>query len=436
MKPEEINSLLLSGIRAAEDGELSSARKNLLAVIEVDERSEKAWYWLSRIVDSDEERKICLENVLVINPAHNEARRLLVELDNKKLKSAINQDDVYIRHEVGPISPASALLYPERSTREWSYTEPHLEQKTHDFSYQAHSSYDDVWESEDDICPYCAAELAYDEWRCPNCKRSLKHSYYRYPKPSSDLWIYLVLIIGIGQFSFILVLLGLIFNRSVLDLIWQSLIFVIVIILAAGISTRRFWSYLGSIIALIMIMVSLVVTILIEPETPTVMNELIASEGFFQSLGDNAVLFALEPFVGFIAPIQIVAVILALLYGLLRVGADFERITVRRVAAVDHGISGASMYYARAKQYAEQKMWAIAILHYRRAAALEPTRSFYLAKLGEAYAQLGYYQRSLDVLESARRHETDSQRIEEWTSLIRQVQEQERLASGIVVNGI
>jgi hypothetical protein len=46
--------------------------------------------------------------------------------------------------------------------------------------------------------------------------------------------------------------------------------------------------------------------------------------------------------------------------------------------------------------------------------------------LGKAYGELGYYERSLDVLESAQKFERDAQKKKEWTALIRQIQEQER----------
>ena len=48
-------------------------------------------------------------------------------------------------------------------------------------------------------------------------------------------------------------------------------------------------------------------------------------------------------------------------------------------------------------------MWARATLHFRRAVALEPASISYQKALAESYAHLGYYQRSLDVLEFAHR---------------------------------
>lgn len=59
---------------AAKAGRAAEARRLLETVLDADERNEQAWLWLSGVVDDDEERIICLENVLTINP-HNEVAR-------------------------------------------------------------------------------------------------------------------------------------------------------------------------------------------------------------------------------------------------------------------------------------------------------------------------------------------------------------------------
>lgn len=70
----ELKATLDQAILAAKEGRKAEARRLLETVLDADERNEQAWLWLSGLVDSDEERSICLENVLTINP-HNEAAR-------------------------------------------------------------------------------------------------------------------------------------------------------------------------------------------------------------------------------------------------------------------------------------------------------------------------------------------------------------------------
>jgi hypothetical protein len=51
--------------------------------VEIDQYNEQAWLWLSAVVDSPEEQRTCLENVLAINPANERARQGLDILSKK-----------------------------------------------------------------------------------------------------------------------------------------------------------------------------------------------------------------------------------------------------------------------------------------------------------------------------------------------------------------
>ena len=75
---------LKQGIAAVKAGRKAEARKLLTQVIEQDERNEMAWLWLSGAVDADEDRRICLENVLAINPNNEMAKRGLASLTAKE----------------------------------------------------------------------------------------------------------------------------------------------------------------------------------------------------------------------------------------------------------------------------------------------------------------------------------------------------------------
>lgn len=77
----QIAELLQRGIAAAKAGRKEDAYQTLLRVTELDERNERAWLWLSGVVESFEDRRICLENVLAINPGNAHARAGLQWLD-------------------------------------------------------------------------------------------------------------------------------------------------------------------------------------------------------------------------------------------------------------------------------------------------------------------------------------------------------------------
>ena len=64
----QIESLLEKGIEAARSHEKKRAQEILTHVIELDQYNEKAWLWLSSVVDSQSDKEVCLENALLINP--------------------------------------------------------------------------------------------------------------------------------------------------------------------------------------------------------------------------------------------------------------------------------------------------------------------------------------------------------------------------------
>jgi hypothetical protein len=65
-----ISKLLSAGVDAVKGKRLEEARELLYQVIDLDERNEKAWLWLSGVVEETDGRIVCLENVLAINPHH------------------------------------------------------------------------------------------------------------------------------------------------------------------------------------------------------------------------------------------------------------------------------------------------------------------------------------------------------------------------------
>lgn len=76
----ETDELLRRGITALKAGRKKEAHRLLTQVVEQDERNEMAWLWLSGAVDTDDDRRICLENVIGINPNNGVAQRGLETL--------------------------------------------------------------------------------------------------------------------------------------------------------------------------------------------------------------------------------------------------------------------------------------------------------------------------------------------------------------------
>jgi hypothetical protein len=71
---------LNAGIAAAREGRREEARELLQQALQADPRSEQGWLWMSAVVETDDERRICLERVLTINPKNQTAQAGLEKL--------------------------------------------------------------------------------------------------------------------------------------------------------------------------------------------------------------------------------------------------------------------------------------------------------------------------------------------------------------------
>lgn len=92
MSEQNLNELLKQGIELAREGKKAEARKLFEQVTELDDQNEKGWYWLASVVESDEERRICLSNVLLINPGNERAQQLMAKLDSKAAKAKSEEE--------------------------------------------------------------------------------------------------------------------------------------------------------------------------------------------------------------------------------------------------------------------------------------------------------------------------------------------------------
>ncbi len=101
-----VAATLAQAIAAARAGRHDEARATLLKVLEADERNESAWLWLSGVVSTPAERRVCLENVLAINPANEHARRGLALLDSQPAPSGAST--VRLTPPAAPAAPAVA----------------------------------------------------------------------------------------------------------------------------------------------------------------------------------------------------------------------------------------------------------------------------------------------------------------------------------------
>jgi tetratricopeptide (TPR) repeat protein len=137
----QINQWLRDGITAARVGRREAAREMLLKVLHNDEEHEQAWLWLSGVMDSLDEQRICLENVLAINPGNQAAQRGLQALEagndaTVEAAKPAHYPDLH-NHEVATLEQVGGRSIPEHP------------------------------------CPYCGAATSLEQRRCPQCRQSL-----------------------------------------------------------------------------------------------------------------------------------------------------------------------------------------------------------------------------------------------------------------------
>jgi len=380
MATTENNDWLKAGINAIKSGDKEKGRVLLMKIIETDEKNELAWLWLAAVVESDEEKRICFENVLTVNPDNRIARKQLTKL-NEKLSSATDNLSPLIQdNRAGDIAI-------EDSFDEVSATE--IDKPT--FSS---SIIDDVWANDDDICAYCATVLGEDDLKCPKCKRQLIRKRYRYPA-TAILHVFWVFLLTLG-----LVLLFQagyklrVENNTIAAAIHVSLTAVL-IILVFGVYFRMIIAHITSIIVLILVSILSVANFLIpfDPSSLGTANLDPAFQGFTNMFVQRLGIF--------LKVVQISLSISTLFYAIFRASPEFDQVKERVIAKTKKGLNTAVDYHMNARRYMHDGMWASAVLHWQRAAAIDPHNIIYQRDLAKAYFRLGFIERGLIVLQSA-----------------------------------
>lgn len=100
----ELPALLRQGIAAAKAGDQETARRILTYITKQEPQNEQAWLWLSGVVESPEEKRACLQRVLVINPHNMHARRGLEWLAVQLLRERAASEEPVVAAEPEELS--------------------------------------------------------------------------------------------------------------------------------------------------------------------------------------------------------------------------------------------------------------------------------------------------------------------------------------------
>lgn len=366
------DDLLALGIAAVRAGDRAHARACLLAAIQTGEHDVRAWYWLSRAVDSVDEREICLENVLALDPGHTAIQAELAAL--RRERAGAQQ-----------VTPAVSFIpaTPEECLISDAATEPLP-------------------------CPFCGAITGPLDRTCPACQRSL----WIRERKTKDHSIY----------SLVLVL----FWLMQANYAWLGLCFVYL----GGSLLSAAEEMSGAMRAAEAVAAFLGVdpAALLGDNLPLLPVLAAAGGAFGLSLAIAVGLYLRSRFVYWLAVGLTLLGLLAVLYqaataehlpllwllgalllsavtmGLVFRASDEYEWRERRLAAVlDPDVNSDSALVARGRQHAAQGMWARAAVHWSRAVALNPSHPGHRLALATAYVNLGQPERAREHAEAAQR---------------------------------
>ena len=121
------------------------ARALLAQVLQADTDNIRAWMWLSTVVDSLAEQKLCLKRLLALDPGNKQAQAALARLD-------------------GDRSPPRLERFPNRSHTKPADQLPHL---------PARPAPERLGGSALPDCPFCRRPVSATGTRCPHCRLPL-----------------------------------------------------------------------------------------------------------------------------------------------------------------------------------------------------------------------------------------------------------------------
>jgi tetratricopeptide (TPR) repeat protein len=441
-----LDDMLRQGVAAAKAGQRERARELLMRVVDLDERNATAWLWLSGVVDSLDDREICMENVLTIDPDNAAARRGLELVRQQKASQAVSADmraspltssPVAMRLRV-PVSPASAILQQDFSAQPLPESEPVSVDQVpeppvvartrtpvspasamlqEDFASQRPAQQPEIAPppvqivdefGDEYLCPYCAISTEPDDRRCKSCGGKLWIQFRKREKRSKLLWT----LIGFQAFNTMIlavpplfVYLGMLSLESILPELGAE---------AMDAALPAWAITLVTLMAAIPFLLSL----------GLLAGLYLCWKPVYYLLLVNAVIELLLALVSFglvegIAPGLIgigMAAVTAVLT--LQLGADFETERRRILLRLDRGLKSGPDYLARGNLYNQRRMWGLSAIHLRMAAGLMPVRLDVQAMLATTYIRLGRYDSAERVVAKAEEITPDDQRVRGLRTLL------------------
>lgn len=414
-----MNDLLQRGIELARAGQREEARTTLLQLVEADESNELGWLWLSGVMDRPEDIRVCLENVLEINPVNQQAIKGIGWLNAHYGLPSIQEPEPELEPEPEPIR-APAVAAPVAVA-------PILPPAVSDTP---------AVEAENP-CPYCGAPTTISQRNCLRCRNSLM--IRTDPHEKRSLWLtilavlrlieatltvfsgcaVLALAVGAYQASRILeqqagsttpnpaITIAII---GVLVLIWAAISFSI----GRGLLRRQRWAFYATIVLAVFGLIGALIQFVGGQAALAALNTAALQSAQSADLPPEAIR-------GIISAILLFSLVLQGLYIALIVASirDFYGPLLRFVPSfkrIDHTTN-----YNNGVAYKNRGMWYMAMREWELAVGRASQNVTYLHALGLAYAQVGRFSNARTTLDHAIELAPNNAQIIESRTLIEQM---------------
>ena len=375
MEPNELDRLLREGIATARAGQRERARELLLQVIAQDEEREAAWLWLSGLLDDPQERQICLENVLTLNPDNVAAQQGLRFLREQELAAAAQ-----------PPGPARSPLLPSQPVPELAPVQPAQAQLPSTPQRSTHVEIDPFG------CPYCGGSVSGEEPVCDHCRRLVT---LRYRKRDDWAWV--------GWLALFFLLLGLAawlegyFVAQVVPMKelpqWLGDTAIRYLVGAALFEPGGVRGDLAEFAGIVTLVNYVFAGLCLVAAGGLALRSRVAYFGSLILIGLLVVITGvglLAQLTGWIPAVLRLGLIALCARWLIDSAPAFEWETRSYNADLDQGLKTDMDYYVQGQHYREKGMWAKAAAHWQVAARLAPGQVQYRVALANAYLKMGY----------------------------------------------
>lgn len=457
LRRQRLDRWLREGISAAKAGQCDRARELLTRFVEQDEENAQAWLWLSGVVDSLEDREVCLENVLALDPDNDAARRGLAQMRERRQAQVPAPAEVAPFYTTDPDSeppfapfpagsdseppfapfpaspdsqdaqssispepvPAPALSAPDPAEHQPTTEEPRR------LSIAPSDEFDDEY-----LCPYCAAPTKPDDRRCKACGGKLWIKRRKEGERSTWLWVALglqalntlPLLVPTLLLAFIVFDLGgSEFSAAMSQAIntYASLAGVSGAMVDTGIMVVF-------LIALVSAVLSLTILIGLYLRWKPAFYLFLAGAvlGLFWTVANIIMSFSADSALTlarggslFCSGLSVLTALARLMLAF-QIQDDFAFEKRRILFHLDPDVSSGPMILARGHDYAKRKMWGMAALHMRRAALAMPNQVNPRIALTLTYLRMERYDIAAQTLEDARRIDPDNSHVAELQDML------------------